>query len=221
LKASRRGDVQNASTAPTQHPGQEQPGKVGKGDDIQLQHPDELGLVHVGKLTMQPIPSIISQHIDLCPVQVPHQRSGGITADQIHRNNISTYRKLAGKLLRDVSELRFVSRHENYIVACLGQLPSDCLADAPVTSAVPVLVCVELDAVVIPIGLCNLTALGEQLSSIAIPALMTIAILFALAAQDRLDLLAITTVAGNVPLDLTSRNARIVLDWANCEHLSV
>ena len=48
-----------------------------------------------------------------------------------------------------------------------------------------------------------------------------VAILFALAAQDRLDLLAITTVAGNVPLDLTSRNARIVLDWANCEHLSV
>jgi len=48
-----------------------------------------------------------------------------------------------------------------------------------------------------------------------------VAILFALATQDRLDLLAITTVAGNVPLDLTSRNARIVLDWANCEHLPV
>jgi purine nucleosidase len=42
-----------------------------------------------------------------------------------------------------------------------------------------------------------------------------IAILFALAAVDRLDLRAITTVAGNVPLSLTSKNARIVLDWAD------
>jgi len=42
-----------------------------------------------------------------------------------------------------------------------------------------------------------------------------IAILFALAASDRLNLCAITTVAGNVPLEFTSRNARIVLDWAN------
>lgn len=42
-----------------------------------------------------------------------------------------------------------------------------------------------------------------------------IAILFALAASDRLDVRAITTVAGNVPLEFTSRNARIVLDWAN------
>jgi len=42
-----------------------------------------------------------------------------------------------------------------------------------------------------------------------------IAILFALAANDRLDIRAITTVAGNVGIDLTSRNARIVLDWAN------
>ena len=48
-----------------------------------------------------------------------------------------------------------------------------------------------------------------------------VAILFALAAQDRLDLLAITTVAGNVPLNLTSRNARIVLDWANRQDLPV
>jgi purine nucleosidase len=48
-----------------------------------------------------------------------------------------------------------------------------------------------------------------------------VAILFALAAQDRLDLLAITTVAGNVPLGLTSRNARIVLDWANREDVPV
>jgi purine nucleosidase len=42
-----------------------------------------------------------------------------------------------------------------------------------------------------------------------------VAILFALGAEDRLDLRAITTVAGNAPLELTSRNARIVLDWAN------
>jgi purine nucleosidase len=42
-----------------------------------------------------------------------------------------------------------------------------------------------------------------------------IAILFALAASDKLDLRAITTVAGNVPLSLTSKNARIVLGWAN------
>jgi len=42
-----------------------------------------------------------------------------------------------------------------------------------------------------------------------------IAILFALAAKDQLDLRAITTVAGNVSVDLTSRNARIVRDWAN------
>ena len=41
-----------------------------------------------------------------------------------------------------------------------------------------------------------------------------IAILFALAASDRLELQAITTVAGNVPLSLTSKNARIVLGWA-------
>ncbi|MBV8815626.1 MAG: nucleoside hydrolase [Verrucomicrobia bacterium] len=42
-----------------------------------------------------------------------------------------------------------------------------------------------------------------------------IAILFALGAKDKLDVRAITTVAGNVPLDLTSRNALIVLGWAN------
>ena len=42
-----------------------------------------------------------------------------------------------------------------------------------------------------------------------------IAILFALAATERLDLRALTTVAGNVPLSLTSKNARIVLGWAN------
>ena len=41
-----------------------------------------------------------------------------------------------------------------------------------------------------------------------------IALWFALAAPERLDVRAITTVAGNVPLTLTSRNARIVLDYA-------
>jgi len=42
-----------------------------------------------------------------------------------------------------------------------------------------------------------------------------IAILFALGASDRLDLRAVTTVAGNVPLALTAKNARIVLGWAS------
>lgn len=41
-----------------------------------------------------------------------------------------------------------------------------------------------------------------------------IAILFALGAADRLDVRALTAVAGNVPLDLTARNARIIRDWA-------
>ncbi|MFH5255032.1 nucleoside hydrolase [Burkholderia semiarida] len=41
-----------------------------------------------------------------------------------------------------------------------------------------------------------------------------IAILFALGAPDRLDVRALTAVAGNVPLELTERNARIVRDWA-------
>ncbi len=41
-----------------------------------------------------------------------------------------------------------------------------------------------------------------------------IAILFALGEKDRLDVRALTAVAGNVPLDLTARNARIVRDWA-------
>jgi purine nucleosidase len=42
-----------------------------------------------------------------------------------------------------------------------------------------------------------------------------VAILFALGASDRLDLRAITAVAGNVPLSLTAKNARIVLGWVN------
>src|ERR1700678_3115116 len=41
-----------------------------------------------------------------------------------------------------------------------------------------------------------------------------VAILFALGASDRLDVRAITAVAGNVPLSLTAKNARIVLGWA-------
>src|SRR5258708_40011692 len=42
-----------------------------------------------------------------------------------------------------------------------------------------------------------------------------VAILFALGANDRLDLCAITTVGGNVPLSLTAKNARIILGWVN------
>ena len=42
-----------------------------------------------------------------------------------------------------------------------------------------------------------------------------VAILFALGASDRLDLRAITAVAGNVPLSLTAKNARIVLGWVD------
>jgi purine nucleosidase len=41
-----------------------------------------------------------------------------------------------------------------------------------------------------------------------------IAILFALGAQEALDVQAITTVSGNVPIEVTERNARIVRDWA-------
>ena len=42
-----------------------------------------------------------------------------------------------------------------------------------------------------------------------------VAILFALGATDRLDVRAITTVAGNVPLSLTAKNARIILGWVD------
>jgi purine nucleosidase len=41
-----------------------------------------------------------------------------------------------------------------------------------------------------------------------------IAILSAFGASDRLQILALTAVAGNVPVELTSRNARIIRDWA-------
>jgi purine nucleosidase len=40
------------------------------------------------------------------------------------------------------------------------------------------------------------------------------AIFLALGSSDELDLLGITTVAGNVPLPLTEKNARIVCEWA-------
>jgi purine nucleosidase len=43
-------------------------------------------------------------------------------------------------------------------------------------------------------------------------------IMFMLGATDRLNVLAITTVAGNVGLDLTERNARIVRDWVGATH---
>ncbi|WP_211442070.1 nucleoside hydrolase [Collimonas humicola] len=42
-----------------------------------------------------------------------------------------------------------------------------------------------------------------------------IAILLALSARDRLDVKALTTVAGNVQLRYTARNARMVREWAN------
>ncbi|CFB61929.1 inosine/uridine-preferring nucleoside hydrolase [Pandoraea apista] len=45
-----------------------------------------------------------------------------------------------------------------------------------------------------------------------------IAILFALGAHDQIDLKALTAVGGNVPLNLTERNARIVRDWADKTH---
>ncbi|WP_158968037.1 nucleoside hydrolase [Chachezhania sediminis] len=41
-----------------------------------------------------------------------------------------------------------------------------------------------------------------------------VAILLALASPEELEVLAITTVAGNVPLDLTSKNARIICELA-------
>jgi purine nucleosidase len=41
-----------------------------------------------------------------------------------------------------------------------------------------------------------------------------IALLLALSAPDELDILGITTVAGNVPLELTQRNARLICDIA-------
>jgi len=48
-----------------------------------------------------------------------------------------------------------------------------------------------------------------------------IALLFALASPQELNVRALTTVAGNVPLDKTSRNARLALEWAGCEEVPV
>jgi purine nucleosidase len=48
-----------------------------------------------------------------------------------------------------------------------------------------------------------------------------IALLLALAAGDRLDLLGITTVAGNVPVDLTTANALRILELAGCTDVPV
>lgn len=48
-----------------------------------------------------------------------------------------------------------------------------------------------------------------------------IALLLALSSPDELDVLGITTVAGNVPLALTQRNARLVCDIAGCPDVAV
>ena len=42
-----------------------------------------------------------------------------------------------------------------------------------------------------------------------------VALLLAMASPDELEILAVTTVAGNVPLDLTQRNARMICDIAD------
>ncbi|UST92108.1 nucleoside hydrolase [Pseudomonas siliginis] len=48
-----------------------------------------------------------------------------------------------------------------------------------------------------------------------------VALLFALASPDELNIRALTTVAGNVPLDKTSRNARLAREWAGREDVPV
>ncbi|MDH3590115.1 MAG: nucleoside hydrolase [Gammaproteobacteria bacterium] len=48
-----------------------------------------------------------------------------------------------------------------------------------------------------------------------------IALLLALSSPDELEVLGITTVAGNVPLDLTQRNARLMCDLAGREDMKV
>lgn len=48
-----------------------------------------------------------------------------------------------------------------------------------------------------------------------------VAILLALGSPDEIDVLGITTVAGNVPLDLTQKNARIVLELCNRTEIPV
>jgi len=47
------------------------------------------------------------------------------------------------------------------------------------------------------------------------------AIMLALGSRDEIDVLGITTVAGNVPLALTSKNARIVCDFSNRKDIKV
>ncbi|RDC73140.1 nucleoside hydrolase [Rhodovulum sp. 12E13] len=48
-----------------------------------------------------------------------------------------------------------------------------------------------------------------------------VALLLALASPDELEVLAITAVAGNVPLELTARNARTVCELARISHVPV
>ena len=48
-----------------------------------------------------------------------------------------------------------------------------------------------------------------------------LALLFALAAADRLEVRAITVVAGNVPVDRAARNALVVREWANRPEIPV
>ena len=48
-----------------------------------------------------------------------------------------------------------------------------------------------------------------------------VALLLAFASPDELDLLGITTVGGNVPLDLTHRNARMMCDIAGKQNVPV
>ncbi|MGJ3703174.1 nucleoside hydrolase [Variovorax sp. AFSI2.2] len=48
-----------------------------------------------------------------------------------------------------------------------------------------------------------------------------IALLFAMAAPERLHIEALTTVAGNVPLSKTSRNARLACEWAGRPEIPV
>ena len=48
-----------------------------------------------------------------------------------------------------------------------------------------------------------------------------VALLFAMASPDELNIRALTTVAGNVRLDKTSRNARLAREWAGREDIPV
>ena len=48
-----------------------------------------------------------------------------------------------------------------------------------------------------------------------------VALFLAMSSPDELDILGITTVAGNVPLELTQRNARMMCDIAGCKDLPV